>query len=169
MRIPRFKSLAADTKSPVTTQRCTIRHNGHHTPGHRSRTKIVIPHKSPYYSQICFMYITRLVLHRATSPEAHVNRFQKKKKKKALLLYVGIPSLSFNGLDGDTHAGSQASGSCANLNTPIGTQVPRTVLTLIYPDAVSIPILCHLRHKLMMLRNPSGLCRNLQMLYRIPI
>jgi hypothetical protein len=88
---------------------------------------------------------------------------------KALLLHVGIPSLSFNGLDGDTHAGSQASGSCANLNTPIGTQVPWTVLTLIYPDAVSIPILCHLRHILMMLRNPSGLCRNLQMLYRIPI
>jgi hypothetical protein len=54
---------------------------------------------------------------------------------KALLLYVYILSLSFNyllhnGLDGDTHVGSQAFGSCVNHNhTPIGTQVPRTVLT----------------------------------------
>jgi hypothetical protein len=119
--------------------------------------------------------------------EHQVGPFRRVIVNKASLLYVSILSLSFNrlpqnGLDGDTrigHAGStqkQAFASCANHNTPMGTEVPRTVLTLIFPDAVSIssdrnsiPILRHLHRMLMVLRNPSGLCRNLRMLFRILI
>jgi hypothetical protein len=58
---------------------------------------------------------------------------------KASLLYGGILSPAFNRLPvkgRDTRIGSAGStqrqtfGSCADRNTPIGTQVPRTVLTL---------------------------------------
>jgi len=97
--------------------------------------------------------------------------------------------LPHNGLDGDVRirrAGTTQKVKHLDCAPTAMLQLiprwyPRTVPTLIYPsktysDAVyvpsdwdSTPILRHLPHMLMMLRYLSGLCRNLQMLLRIPI
>ena len=59
----------------------------------------------------------------------------------------------------------------AQSNTPLNWYPDRQVRSTDFPssDRNSIPILRHLPHMGMMFRNPSGLSRNLRMLFRIPV
>jgi hypothetical protein len=81
-----------------------------------------------------FGFLLRDILNKDVPRQEPRQHFGRAIVNKALVLYVSILSLSFdrlphNGLDDDTHAGSQAFGSCVL----IGTQVPRTVLTFDIP------------------------------------
>jgi hypothetical protein len=92
-----------------------------------------------------FGFLLRDILNKDVPRQEPRQHFGRAIVNKALVLYVSILSLSsdrlpHSGLDGDTHAGSQAFGSCANRNTLIGTRVPRTVLTFDIPRLRASPV-----------------------------